>query len=229
MNWFEFKNAKSSNFKSLIVNELPSIIKPSEKVTRYEVANRHGEVIIPTGYYGTMIKTVECTVKDLSEIDGIISWLSGSGKVVFSNQPDRFYNAVIINQIPFERVIRKYRKFIVEFECQPFGYLLSGQDKIVITENNSTITNLGNIDSEPVIMISGEGDIELSIGLNTLKLKGVNSSITIDSCLMEVYKGIEVQNRKFKGEFPTLPIGEFSLSWVGNVNKIEIKPNWRTL
>lgn len=229
MNWFEFRSNKSLNFKTLVVNELPPIIKPSEKVTRYEVANRNGEVIIPTGYYGTMVKTVECTLKDLSEVDQIISWLNGSGNVVFSNQPDRFYNAVIINQIPFERVIRQYRKFIIEFECQPFGYLLSGQDKIFIAENNSTIANLGNVESEPVITITGKGDVELTIGQAIHKINGIDEYLTIDTPLMEVYKGTDVQNRKMKGKFPILPKGNFIVRWVGNVTSIEIKPNWGCL
>lgn len=228
MNWFEFKNVKSSNFKSLIVNELPSIIKPSEKVTRYEVANRHGEVIIPTGYYGTMIKTVECTVKDLSEIDGIISWLNGSGKVVFSNQPDRFYNGVIINQIPFERVIRQYRKFIIEFECQPFGYLLSGQEKLIFTEKGN-IKNLGNFESDPIINIYGKGDVDISIGQCNFTIKGLTDYVTVDSPLMEVYKSAELMNRFYYGEMPTIPVGESAVVFSNNVTKVEIIPNWRCL
>lgn len=229
MNWFKFNNRSSLEFKTLIVNELPSIIKPAEKVNKYDIESRNGDLIISTGFYSNMTKTVECTVRNINEIDEIVSWLKGSGDVIFSNQEDRYYQAAIVNQIDFERVIKQYRKFIIQFECQPFGYLLEGEENIILTENNSIIKNVGSIESEPVISISGSGDIELTIGLKTIKLTGVASSITIDTPLLEAYKGVEVQNKKFKGEFPTLPVGQFSISWTGNVNKVEIKPNWRCL
>ena len=31
------------------------------------------------------------------------------------------------------------------------------------------------------------------------------------------------------GEFPTLPPGAAPYSWEGEVNRIEIQPNWRSL
>jgi phage-related protein len=30
-------------------------------------------------------------------------------------------------------------------------------------------------------------------------------------------------------EWPTLPVGRTAVSWVGNVTRITITPNWRTL
>lgn len=229
MNWFKFNNKSSLDFKTLIVNELPSIIKPTEKVNKYDIESRNGELILPTGFYSNMPKSVECTIRNLSEIDEIISWLRGSGNVIFSNQEDRYYQAVIINQIDFDRVIKQYRKFIIQFECQPFGYLLEGKENIILTENNNTIYNLGNFESEPVISITGKGDVDLTIGQSIYKINNIEDNIIIDTPLMEVYKGTEVQNRKMKSKFPTLPRGNFTFKWSGNVTSIEIKPNWRCL
>lgn len=229
MNWFKFNNRSSLEFKTLIVNELPSIIKPAEKVNKYDIESRNGELILPTGFYSNMTKTVECTVRNLNEIDEIVAWIKGSGEVIFSNQEDRYYQAVIVNQIDFDRVIKHYRKFIIQFECQPFGYLLEGEENIILTENNSIIKNSGSMESEPVISITGKGDVELTIGQSIYKINNIEDSIIIDTPLMEVYKGTEVQNRKMKSKFPTLPTESFIIRWVGNVTSIEIKPNWRCL
>lgn len=228
MNWFKFNNKSSLDFKTLIVNELPSIIKPKEKVNKYDIESRNGELILPTGFYSNMPKSVKCTIRNLSEIDEIISWLKGSGNVIFSNQEDRYYQAVIINQIDFDRVIKQYRKFIIQFECQPFGYLLEGQNKIVFTEKGS-IKNIGSFESEPLINIYGKGDLDISIGQTTFTLKGISDYVTVDTPLLEVYKSTELLNRVFYGEFPTIPIGESGVNFSNNVTKVEIVPNWRCL
>lgn len=231
MNYFIFNNINSSSFNSLIVNELPNIVKPTEKIDRYEIPNSNGSLINPTGCYETTIKSVECTIRNLNEIDKLLNWLRGSGNVTFSNQPDRVYKATIINKIEFSRLLREFRKFIIEFECQPHALLNNGQE--IITLYNSsvglTIENLGTVEAEPVITIYGNGNIEMSVGSYDFTLTDVVDYITVDVALLEVYKDNQLQNRKFKGKFPIIEPGFVSISWSGSVTKVEIKPNWRCL
>lgn len=47
--------------------------------------------------------------------------------------------------------------------------------------------------------------------------------------MKNAYNGSTLLNNKMSGEFPVLELGENNISWVGNVSKLEIQPNWRWL
>nr|WP_278001857.1 phage tail domain-containing protein [Clostridium botulinum] len=55
---------------------------------------------------------------------------------MFSNEPDRYYKATIINKVSLDQMLKKFHSGIVQFDCQPFGYDLNNSPMIKITENN---------------------------------------------------------------------------------------------
>lgn len=222
--FFIFNGIDSTYY--LIVNKLPSIFKAQKNIDKIEVEGRDGFLTQDYGTYKSIIKTVECTIKDSSNIDYICSWLDGSGEVIFSNEEDKKYKATIINQIEFSKILRTYRRFIVQFECQPHKYS-PYYNNITITEPN-TLYNSGAL-SKPIIKIYGSGDITLTINSKSINLTGITDYITIDSDIQDAYKDTENMNNNMAGEFPVLKSGNNEISWVGTVTKIEITPNWRYL
>ncbi|PWX13313.1 phage tail protein, partial [Clostridium perfringens] len=84
-------------------------------------------------------------------------------------------------------------------------------------------------DGVPEITVLGTGDITLLINNKKVLLEKVENSITINSQLMECYKGKDNLNYKMYGEFPVLNNGENTVEIIGSIEKIIIKPNWRCL
>ena len=126
----------------ILVNELPPITKAARDMTKIVIPGRDGFLTQDFETYQGTIKSVECTILDITLVDQVIAWLDGSGEVIFSNQDDRKYQASIINQIPFSRIIRKWYKFILIFDCQPFAILLQNQT-ITLTSAGS-VHNIGS-------------------------------------------------------------------------------------
>ena len=62
-----------------------------------------------------------------------------------------------------------------------------------------------------------------------LELTGVNGSITLDTPRMEAYCGNVSANMKVSGDYPMLGTGATAISWSGNVSRVTVQPNWRTL
>lgn len=223
--FFIFNGIDSRDY--FVVNKLPSIIKAQRNIDKIEIEGRDGFLSQDFGTYKGILKTVECTIKDLSNIDFICSWLDGSGDVIFSNESDKKYKGTIINQIEFSKILRTYHKFIIQFDCQPQKYDI---DNNVITYTTSPVSlyNSG-AKSLPIIKIYGSGDISFTINSNTFNLTGVTDYITVDSDIQDVYKDTEPLNNNMSGEFPFLVKGNNDISWTGTVTKIEITPNWRYL
>ena len=132
-------------------------------------------------------------------------------------------------QISFEKILRgnPHRSFAVNFRCQPFWYMTDVQT-ITLTTSGTFITNPGSVSSDPVITVYGNGEVTLMVGMTIVELD-VSGSITLDTPLMEAYSGIASMNSAMSGDFPVLLPGQNAISWTGNVTKIEIQPNWRSL
>ena len=67
------------------------------------------------------------------------------------------------------------------------------------------------------------------VGMTIVELSDIAGSITLDTPLMEAYNGVTSMNSCMSGDYPTLLPGTNAISWSGNVSRVVIQPNWRTL
>ena len=67
------------------------------------------------------------------------------------------------------------------------------------------------------------------VGTQIVELTDIEDSITLNTSLMEAYKGDLSMNSCMIGEFPVLTAGANDFSWSGNVTKVEVQPKWRFL
>lgn len=221
---FIWKGIHSADMGLKIIS-LPNISIPEKREEKIIIPGRSGYLISTDNSYEGEVKPVEFDYFD-NNFDSIKTWLNGSGKVIFSNEPDRYYKARIINKLDLARVLERLHGGIVQFDCQPFSYL---EDEIITITKNSTIYNQGTFESQPYLKIFATGDITLNINNTVIKFTGIEDYIELDSEIMECYKDIQNCNNKMIGEFPIFKIGENNISWTGNVSKIEINPHWRCL
>lgn len=230
-NWFEWNGRRCTEL-GMYVLEQPVPTVPNERVTFTDVPGRPGSLATLEGedVFEDITLTAECLVSDPTKILAIAEWLRGSGRVTFANREGGFYYARIVNQIPFEKVLRgnPHRHFSVNFRCKPFWYR-NTEEAIVITVPSSIVTNPGSVYSEPVITLYGSGDITLIVNDTFVELNEISEQITLNSEIQEAYTGETLLNEHMEGEFPKLHPGNNLISWNGNVERMVISPNWRYL
>ena len=230
MDWFEWNGVRCTQY-GIHVLEQPPVTIPSERVAFTDVPGRSGSLTQLEGddVYDDMVLTVTCLIADPSRIPEIVAWLRGSGTVTFANRQGGFYHARVVNQIPFEKILRgnPHRSFAINFRCKPFWYL-SDVEPITLTTSGTFITNPGSMASEPLITVYGSGEITLMVGMTITELE-IADKITLDTPLMEAYNSSTSMNSCMSGDFPQLLPGKNAVSWSGNVSKVEIQPNWRSL
>lgn len=229
--YFIWNGVKCTQY-GIHVSEHPSITLPSERVSFADVPGRSGSLTTLEGddVYSDMTLTATCFISDTSRLNEIAAWLKGSGTVTFANRQGGFYYGRIVNQIPFDLIMRgkPNRSFAVNFRVKPFFYL-ENSGTVTFTESPQFLMNPGCVYSEPVITVYGTGDITLMIGSTITELIDVTGSITLDTPAMEAYSGMSSMNSHMSGEFPTLVPGYAAISWSGNVTQVVVQPNWRTL
>lgn len=229
--WFIWNGQRCTEY-GIHVLEQPPITIPSERATFTNVPGRPGSLTTLEGddVYDDLLLTATCLISGPSRIPEIAAWLRGSSRVTFANRQGGFYDARIVNQISFEKILRgnPHRSFTVNFRCRPFWYAADVQP-ITLTTSGTFVSNPGSVASEPVITVYGSGEITLMVGMTIVELDGVTDSITLDTPLMEAFKGVTSMNGCMSGDFPTILPGSNAISWSGNVSKVVIQPNWRYL
>lgn len=216
----------SQTISGLLIQNLPPISKPKQRVNVEEIDGRDGDIVTYLGY-GAYDKQFKVGLYGSFDIDEIISYFNSQGTVIFSNEEDKYYNYQIIEQIDFDKLLR-FKEATIKMHMQPFKYSAEDNQKVfdITDETSIIIRNAGNIYSRPVITITGSGTINLSLNNNQLFTinMGEYTSITIDTNNMNAYNGTTLLNRNIIGSYDNfkLNVGKNTISWTGTITKIEI-------
>lgn len=163
-------------------------------------------------------------------IDALFAWLRGSGDLTTDYDAGHYWRgAMVTNQVAFTRVFRGPRAytFTAEFEAEAHRYRLPVVAAYEISQG--LIENPGTAPAEPLIKITGSGDIDLMIGTSTLTIDGVDGYCMVDCEAQMVYKGDVNMGAAVTrlGDWPTIPAAGCMINWSGTVTKVEITPRWR--
>ncbi len=228
MNKIIWKGVDSSTIEGLMICELPPITKPKMRVQETTIDGVDGSIIEELGYE-SYDKSLKIGLTYNFDVDKIIKYFTGEGQVVFSNESDKYYNAKIIDQIDYERLLR-FKEATVKFRVQPFKYKLN-ESSTTLTQSGKVV-NVGLEYSKPIMKIIGSGAVEVLVnGLATFTytFPENETGVIIDSEKEDAYLGTALKNRNMTGEFPRLLDGENTISWSGNVTSIVVEPKSRWL
>ena len=225
MNTITLNGVASSTISGLMIQTLPPISKPPRRVMIEEIDGRDGDLITDLGY-GAYDKTFSIGLYGNYDVDNVLRYLNSEGKVIFSNEPTKYYRYQVNDQINLERLIR-YKTADVVMHCQPFKYSATESSR-TISASGSAVTNSGNIISRPKITITGSGTVSLSLNgsqLFSIDMSGNIGNITIDSETLEAYKDGNLMNRRVTGNYDRFYLnpGNNTLSWSGSVSRIVIE------
>lgn len=224
MNYIIWNGKDSRDLKELLISELPPITKPNMRVKETIIDGVDGSIIEELGYE-SYDKTIAIGLKIGADVDRVSEFFTGSGEIVFSNEPERYYIARIIKNIDYSRLLR-YRVATVTFRVQPFKYSRVEIERLATSERQSMIVeNLGNHTSKPIITITGSGTIELTVNGNTVcryVFPSGENAVVLDSEKQDAYWDNTLKNRYMVGEFPIFEKGNNTISWSGAVESIKI-------
>ena len=95
-------------------DSLPSISKPEKRYEEIDVPGRNGKLYIDQKSYETFSYEITCTMMPDSNMRVLSSWLNGEGELILSTELDKFYKAIVKDQIDYEQVYAINSKFILK-------------------------------------------------------------------------------------------------------------------
>ena len=199
----------------ITVESLPPIVKPPKNYTVKEIDGRSESIVEILGYKAYE-KPILIGFND-TDISSVLDWLDGVGQLITSSEPDKYYDAYILDQIDYERAIR-FRKANVPFLVQPYKYSSEEEETL-----SRIVINQGNTECLPLMTITGSGQVLLYINGVLACVNTINGYVTLDSKEQEAFKGTELQNRLMVGDFPKLSPGENTIAFGGTGTVTEVK------
>ena len=222
-------NIDSRTISGLLISSLAPISKPQVRTQVETIDGRSGDIVTPLGY-SAYDKVITIGLTYNYDIDAIIDYFNSSGVVVFSNEPDKYYQYAIYEQIDFERLIR-FKKAEVTLHVQPFKFSLLEQPQTFnISSSPATLSvyNAGNIYARPIITITATGSVTFALnGSDILVIEfGETAQTIIINC--EELNAYDEQNillnRLVTGNYDNIKLnkGPNEISLTGNVTAFTI-------
>ena len=223
-------NIDSRTISGLLISSLAPISKPQVRTQVETIDGRSGDIVTPLGY-SAYDKVITIGLTYNYDIDAIIDYFNSSGVVVFSNEPDKYYQYAIYEQIDFEKLIR-FKKAEVTLHVQPFKFSLLEQPQTFnISESPASLSiyNAGNIYARPIITITATGDVTFALnGSDILVIEfGETAQTIIINC--EELNAYDEQNillnRLITGNYDNIKLnkGSNEIGLTGNVSSLTIQ------
>ena len=225
MDYVILNGVKSTTIKGLLIQSLPPISKPLMRTSVEEIDGRDGDIVTKLGY-SAYDKQMSIGLFGDFDVDEVIQFFDSEGTVTFSNEPDKYYNYQIIEQIDFERLIR-FKTATVTFHVQPFKYSAvddafqfmnskiavkdysDTQNGVTCTAENGVITLSGTA-SDPTDFYIPINSLTLDAGDYTLQALANGTGETF--CVIRVIGQDSSNTDSFGGTYMALLDGETSMS-----------------
>lgn len=202
------------------------------------VPGRNGDFLIDSGSYKNVNLEYDIAFidKDLDFFQGahkVSKWLhSAPGYARLEDTYDPLYYRLALykENLRITDILGKAGRATITFNAKPQRFLKSG-DTAVTVASGSSITNLLDKPSRPIITVRGSGDGELDIGDQHFTFTGISGYITVDSEVEDCYKNyVTVSNAvEMSSGYPVLKVGSTGVTFSGGITSVEIVPKWWTL
>ena len=150
---------KGFNTKGIfLIEELPIVPTANVKQDIIEIDGRHGFLTNSQEAYEPIDIDIELKIYNKKDIQKVRNIFRGSGQLILSNQPDRYYKATVVSKLDFERVIRQFHTVLVTFKLQPHAYEIKDSTiKLTSASTSYRLENNTNTTAQPEVTIYGTG------------------------------------------------------------------------
>lgn len=233
--WFTFRGVKSSDM-GIYIKQMPVRYLPGRNYTRKHASGADGTYALGDGAYNDARVQMEVDLRDETKLTDVLAWLTGSGELVFSDEPDLAYEASIEKEYSRAAISPRLtgQRFTITWTCKPFRRMIPAASPITLTAAGN-IDNPGTVYSLPKITVVGSGDFSITIGMQTMFFSGVEDGIVLDSEKVDAFDPEETMlvNDWAYGEFFRIQPGLNHVSWAledgASIESITIEPRWRCI
>ena len=238
MSYFLYNGVDSREFG--ILEGVPMPPANDEIVKTVETAGHTSDAYYTTGRYSHKEIPVVLGIKDKSKLRALYSWLTTTGSLIFSTEPDKYYKVIKVVKTP-ERMSVRFGKVNISFTVEPFAYAISPtQINLTSAADYMTVPNAGTMFSAPEIrFVPAAEQVKVDVNgaefiVSGLLEQAANGFTVVIDCDLEVVYYISGDQKidityKSKYNFPLLHTGDNYIKHNGAVSSMTVTVNERWL
>lgn len=221
---------KSNADFGVIVTKLPGIPIAEADGEWVTIPGADGERFVANGGVKSVSINIPLWIPPDADINAVTAWLAGANNLRIDGWP-WYWRAQPEGQITLAPcTFNDGWTTTAIFKARPHRYLWPEADAFALTESGTIIQGQGTADAQPIITITGEGDITVMIGGSTVMVNNLSGEVTLDCETKMAYSDAVLmtgQTTIVDGVWPTLSPETTAVSWLDGVSKVEILPRWR--
>lgn len=211
----------------IVMEKMPSIPAPVERGEQIVIPGRDGEVWRGEDAAGDVLIPVQLWVRPRPDLSAVKEWLSGEGELYLGSDHNHWQARISEPGVYVPCAFNDGWKVTVTFECQP--YRIAPDDTFTILTSPSSINNVYQRASLPLIQLELTGDAEINFCGTDITISDLTGTVWLDSEMMECYTEDGLANQRMVGKFPKIPPGTSTISWTSGVQSMRVSPRWRLL
>lgn len=237
-NKFIFGDLSTDDF-SMKIERFPTQIGPVRKRQDISVLGRNGTLHYQENAFENYIQPYKCYFHGKhptpQQAHAIKAWLMHSGayqRLQDTYDPEHYRMATFVGPLDVENILNKYGRCVINFDCAPQSFLVSGDTPIRYKMSGSVIHNPTLFPAKPLIRVYGARAGTVTVGNATVRILDLVDPLILDCDLQDAYRqgvdGVpENHNANISAPvFPELLPGDNPVSFTGGVAYIEIVPRW---
>lgn len=208
-----FNNKNSYEDLDILLKEEIYLSPNTEEIETISIESRNGSLTRKKGTYPDRELEVTFVIPNLSKeelyykIEEIVDWLEDIEDNRLMINDHRYYKVKHVSYGDITSQMMLFHEITVKFTLEPFQYDYNEEEQEV---SSSTIENLGNVYSEPIITIEPKGNItNFTITINGDEFKIIDTVNKITIINSELKKCISNNNNlNTQGNYPRLNRGK---------------------
>ena len=108
---FQFNGVSSSAYSSLVVSDIGRRQRAKEQIDTYVIPYRDGSLHVHSGKYYSYQRQMLLGVKNKTQRAAIAAWLTGSGRLITSDDAGGYFNASVVSALDVTGLSRKFDSF----------------------------------------------------------------------------------------------------------------------
>lgn len=221
-------NGTSLSSLGVIVENQTRFTKPKRRNSNYYIDKKDGANNEEYGYDAYTL-SYNITLTDPTKFDQVYVLLDGEVVLETSDDVNKIRYAKIIEEVKYSP-LAIWKKATVEFFiAKPFRYIKTESNVTLTAPGN--VSNVGTVDSLPLIKITGSGIVVLNIGGRSVTYNFDTPYVYFDCELQEAYYLTPTPSKtnRMTGNFPYLTPGVNAITWSGTITELVITPRSRFL
>lgn len=231
-------NGTNGDTLKCIVEKYPARILPRRLYSSEKIPGRNGNLTQFQGYanvhllYDVYLSAESTGLQSTAE--AVVDWLYGPqtyARLEDSYSSGVYRMAQLYGPDELENYLNQFGRATLDFEAKPQRWLKTGETSTTYTAD-ATITNPTNYESQPLLVVTGSGNIVFQIGGYEVDIAGLSGSITLDCEVPDAYDNNTNLNNivTLPDGWPKLAAGANTLAFVsGTITSIAVTPRWWTL